>query len=194
MKRRSGTVRIGVGSGNPVKRRAVELAIGEELGAGGDTGITVESVAVDSGVSEQPTGHEETITGARNRAAAVHDAGDTDADRFDFAVGIEGGVARFPGVEGRFLVMWAAVDDGERVEVGSGPALRLPDDVAARINAGEELGPVMDERLGTDGIAERGGAAAALTDGRLTRAGALSSAVAGALGPFVSTEYTPSPP
>ena len=189
MKERSGTVQIGVGSGNPVKRRAVELAVGEEPPAGWSEGIRVEAVTVDSGVSEQPTGHEETLSGARNRAAAVHAVGERDGTPYDLAVGIEGGVAGFPGADGRFLVMWAAVSDGDRVEVGSGPSLRLPDDIAGRIAAGGELGPVMDERLGTDGIASRGGAAAVLTDGRFTRADALASAVAGALGPFVSAEY-----
>ncbi len=174
---------IGVGSGNPVKRHAVERAIRTEE-SGVIANATVESVAVDSGVSEQPIGHRETVHGAENRASAVLDAGG-----YDLGVGIEGGVARIDGVEGRFLIMWAAVDDGTQVGRGAGPSLRLPDRIAARIDAGEELGPVMDDVLNTTGVAKRGGAAGALTDGRVDRTDALAIAVAGALGPFVSTLY-----
>jgi len=180
-------MRIGVGSGNPVKRRAVEQALGsvrdDALSADLEA-TTVESVPVPSGVSEQPTGHAETIAGAENRADAVHAA-----DEYDLAVGIEGGVARFDGADGRFLVMWAAVSDGSCVGRGAGPSLELPAPVAARIEDGEELGPVMDDVLGTTGIATRGGAVGALTSGRVDRADALSTAVAGALGPFVSVLY-----
>jgi len=169
------TYRIGVGSGNPVKRRAVERVLDADA---------IESVPVPSGVSEQPVGRAETIAGAENRAAAVLGEG-----AYDLGVGIEGGVARVDGADGLFLVMWAVADDGERVGRGAGPSLALPDRIAARIDAGEELGPVMDDVLDTEGVARRGGAAGALTDGRVERADALATAVAGALGPVVSGLY-----
>jgi len=47
----------------------------------------------------------------------------------------------------------------------------------------------MDDRLRTDGVATRGGAAGALTGGRVDRDEALAAAVCGALGPFVSDLY-----
>ncbi|WP_435073014.1 DUF84 family protein [Halorubrum sp. HHNYT27] len=184
-------MRVGVGSGNPVKRRAVELAFESSRGdalvdglPGDPTTVSIESVPVRSGVSEQPTGHAETVAGAENRSEAV-----LGTDEYDIGVGIEGGVARFDGTEGLFLIMWAAVSDGSRTGRGAGPSLELPADIAARIDAGEELGPVMDDVLDTTGIAKRGGAAGALTGGRVDRADALASAVAGALGPFVSELY-----
>ena len=193
------TLRVGVGSGNPVKRRAVELALGSAADAdlpGGPTRVAIESVPVDSGVSEQPTGHAETIAGAQNRAAAVLDAapgggagGAEPAATYDLGVGIEGGVAGFDGADDRYLIMWAAVTDGDRVGRGAGPSLALPADVAARLDDGAELGPVMDDLLDTDGVAKRGGAAGALTNGRVDRAEALATAVSGALGPFVSDLY-----
>ena len=186
------TLRVGVGSGNPVKRRAVELALGSAADAdlpGDPTGVAIESVPVDSGVSEQPTGHAETISGAENRAAAVLEAESETGPRYDLGVGVEGGVAEFDGVDDRFLIMWAAVTDGDRTGRAAGPSLALPADVAARIDDGDELGPVMDDRLGTDGVAKRGGAAGALTNGRVDRAEALAAAVSGALGPFVSGLY-----
>jgi inosine/xanthosine triphosphatase len=173
---------VGVGSGNPVKRRAVESVIDASDEFDNDT--TVEAVSVASGVSEQPTGHAETVRGAETRAANVLAAGD-----FDLGVGIEGGVARFGGSDGLFLVMWAAVDDGETVGHGSGPSLRLPDDIAERVDAGAELGPVMDDVLGEANVAKRQGAAGALTAGSLDRRSALAAAVSGALGPFVTDHY-----
>nr|WP_299237518.1 inosine/xanthosine triphosphatase [Natronomonas sp.] len=146
--------------------------------------VDIEAVPVDSGVSEQPLGHAETVTGAEARAAAVLDAGE-----YDLGVGIEGGVADFGVADGLFLVMWASVDDGTRVGRGAGPSFRLPDGIATRVDDGEELGPVMDDVLDTTGVAKRGGAAGALTDGRVDRTDALATAVAGALGPFVSDLY-----
>ncbi|WP_101296216.1 inosine/xanthosine triphosphatase [Halegenticoccus soli] len=169
-------MRIGVGSGNPVKRRAVEAVV--------DGDATVESVPVESGVSEQPVGHAETVAGAENRARRVLDAGG-----YDYGVGVEGGVATFDGAEGLYLVMWAAVTDGERTGRGAGPGLELPRSIADRIRAGEELGPVMDDVLGTDDVAKKQGAAGALTAGRIDREAALSAAAAGAFGPFVTDLY-----
>ncbi|WP_129114837.1 inosine/xanthosine triphosphatase [Halegenticoccus tardaugens] len=191
-------MRVGVGSGNPVKRRAVESVLGE---------ATVEAVPVESGVSEQPFGHAETVAGAENRARRVLGAG-----AYDYGVGVEGGVAAFPrepaadrpasdaaaglgsavgfdAPDGLFLVMWAAVTDGERVGLGAGPSLELPAPIADRVREGEELGPVMDDALGTTDVAKKRGAAGALTGGRIDRESALAAAVAGAFGPFATDLY-----
>jgi inosine/xanthosine triphosphatase len=134
-------------------------------------------------VSEQPFGHDETIRGAENRARNVLATGD-----FDYGVGLEGGVAEFDGTDGLFLVMWAAVTDGDAVGHGAGPSLELPAGIAARVREGEELGPVMDDVLGTTDVAKKEGAAGALSGGRIDREQALGTAVAGAFGPF-GTEF-----
>ena len=171
-------MRVAVGSTNPVKREATADAFASIAGA------TVESVAVASGVSEQPTGHEETVAGARARAGRALGAGG-----YDLGVGIEGGVAEFPGTDGIYLVMWAAVTDGDTTGLGSGPSLRLPDDVAARVRDGGELGPVMDDVFDLENVKENEGAAGVLTGNVVDRRGALTTAVAGALGPFVTDAY-----
>ena len=201
--------RIGVGSGNPVKRRATTRALawlaadvdaesavettaavdgvdGESTGDLGtdDQAPIVESVPVPSGVSDQPTGHAETATGAVNRAAAVLEAGP-----YDFGVGLEGGVATYDEIDGQYVVMWAAVDDGDHVGRAAGPSIELPADIAARLDDGSELGAAMDDVLDTTGVARRGGAAAALTADAVDRTDALAVAVAGALGRFVSPLY-----
>jgi len=171
--------RVAVGSTNPVKVGATERVVAEHFEA------EVTGVAVDSGVPEQPRGRQETVTGAENRAARALEAEPEAA----YGVGIEGGVAALDERPGLYVIMWAAVSDGERVERGGGPTLRLPDDIAERVRVGEELGPVLDDLLDTDGIKKRAGAAGVLTGGAIDRESALTHAVAGAFGPFVTDRY-----
>lgn len=168
---------VAVGSTNPVKVRAVERAL-----AGGDA--SVQAIAVESGVAEQPGSRAETIAGADNRAqGALTETG------ADLGIGIEGGVATVEAVEGLWLVMWASVTDGARLERGGGPSIRLPETIADRIRAGEELGPVLDDVLDTSGVATEQGAAGVLTDEIIDRESSLVHAVAGALGPFRAEQY-----
>lgn len=178
-------MRVAVGSGNPVKRDATDRIFP-------DADVVVEPVP--SGVSEQPTGRGETKRGARIRAERALGAG-----AYDLGVGLEGGVAgvepdsaagdEAPEAADRYLIMWAAVTDGDRWGVGGGPSYPLPEPIAARIRGGEELGPVMDDVLGASNVAENQGAAGALTAGRTTRTDALATAVAAAAGPFLTDLY-----
>jgi len=175
-------MRIAVGSGNPVKRDATVRVFPDD---------DVFAEPVPSGVGEQPMGREETRRGARNRAEAALGTG-----AYDLGVGIEGGVADVEpsAVSGDetaalYLVMWAAVTDGDRWGVGAGPSLPLPTSIAVRVGNGEELGPVMDDVLGESNVAENRGAAGAFTGGKLTRTDALDAAVAAAASPFLSDLY-----
>lgn len=168
---------IAVGSANPVKRRAVERALADradEIGA----------VAVESGVPEQPRGRSETICGAENRARRARASASA-----DLGVGIEGGVAALDDRPDLYLIMWAAVTDGEALERGGGPTIRLPSGIAARVRQGGELGPVLDDALGTTDIKHGQGAAGVLTDGIIDRETALVQAVAAAAGPLVADTY-----
>ncbi|MWG35406.1 DUF84 family protein [Halomarina oriensis] len=169
-----------VGSGNPVKRRAVESVVPSTW--------TVEARRVASGVAEQPRGHVETRTGAENRARAAFEAADHREGR-TLGVGIEGGVGTFEGSETPFLVNWAAATDGERVTCAGGPSFPLPEHVARRVADGEELGPVMDDELGESDVKKKQGAAGVFTAGMVDRETSLSTGVAAALGPFVSEQY-----
>lgn len=164
---------VAVGSGNPVKLAAVRDALPT---------ASVESTPVDSGVPEQPHGIAETLRGAETRAERA-------LPGHDLGVGLEGGVARYGPAEGLWLVMWAAATDGDRWGRGGGPSIRLPDGIARQVEAGAELGPVMDDVLDEEGVARDRGAAGALTGGVTTRRAALGTAVAGALGPFLTPHY-----
>lgn len=169
-------MRVAVGSGNPVKRDATARAL--------PASAVVDSIPVDSGVAEQPWGETETILGAATRARRA-----LDADDYDLGVGLEGGVARIESIDGLYLTMWAAATDGNRIEYGGGPRLRLPTTVEERLEDGDELGPVMDDLLGTTGIKHDQGAAGVLTGGIVDRESALRHAIAGALGPFLTDLY-----
>lgn len=171
--------RVVVGSTNPVKVGATERALADLFEA------DVVGLDVASGVPEQPRGRGETVTGAENRAARALEADSGAA----YGVGIEGGVASLDEQPGLYLVMWAAVGDGERIERGGGPVFRLPESIAERVRAGEELGPVLDDVLDTEGLSERAGAAGVLTGHAVDRESALAHAVAGAFGPFVTDFY-----
>lgn len=174
--------RVAVGSTNPVKVAATERAL-----AGGDgvVSTTVVAVGVDSGVPDQPRGIDQTVVGAENRARRAL----REDERTDLGVGIEGGVTEYPGVDGLHLVMWAAATDGERLGRGGGPSFHLPERVAERVRGGEELGPVMDDLTGREGVKRDRGAAGVLTAGHTDRERALAQAVAGALGPVVADWY-----
>ncbi|MFP9190900.1 inosine/xanthosine triphosphatase [Natronosalvus vescus] len=168
---------LAVGSTNPVKVQAVTRGL-ERFSP------TVTSIDVESGVAEQPFGHDETIAGAKTRAKRAFEQ--TDAT---YGVGLEGGVGRFGDPGQLHLIMWAAVTDGDRLCCGSGPSLPLPEPITVRLEAGGELGPIMDDHLGTTNIATNEGAAGALTDGLIDRTDALATAVACAIGPFVTPYY-----
>jgi len=174
---------VAVGSLNPVKKAAVEQAFSSEYDELGSE-LIVEPVDVDSGVSEQPIGHTVTKTGAITRAKQAHV--ETTAG---LGVGLEGGVARYGDDEQLYLIMWAAVTDGEQVGTATGPSMGLPKSIAQQVTQGQELGPVMDATLGTTDIATAQGAAGVFTNGRVDRTDALATAVAGALGPFVCSLY-----
>lgn len=77
------------GSNNPVKVAAVLAAF--QAAFPGRT-IACTGVSAASGVSDQPTGNDETRTGAYNRAQAVVEAAAVEELEPEFAVGLEGGV------------------------------------------------------------------------------------------------------
>ena len=167
-------MKVAVGSENPVKVDAT-------AGAFGDLASSIDAVEVDSGVSEQPATTAETVQGATNRARRANAAGD-----YEVRVGIEGGVASVANLDGLYLTMWAAVDDGSDLSLGSGPRIRLPDSIAAAVRDGRELGPLLDAVLGTEDLKKGKGAVGVFTQNRIGREDALRQAVAVALGPLVS--------
>lgn len=139
-------------------------------------------VEVDSGVNAMPMSDRECIAGARNRARqALQFPG------VDLGIGLEGGVNQEP--DGLMLLGWVVAVNNDGCEgVGGCARLPLPEHIAQRVLAGEELGPLMDKLLGQSDVKQRGGAVGALTNGLVLRRETFAVAVAYALAPFVSPQ------
>ncbi|HKI58930.1 MAG TPA: DUF84 family protein [Trueperaceae bacterium] len=155
---------IALGSGNPVKRRALEGALGRLLGAELPRLACME---VASGVPGQPWGDAQTRRGAANRArAALEGAG---AHGAAIGVGLEGGVAAQRGRLWAFSWAVALTARGDEAAARSA-AFALPVRVAAMVEGGLELGEAMDRVFGVRGSKRDQGAVGLLTGGALGRA------------------------
>lgn len=168
-------MRIALGSVSDSKLRAVRAVCARAF-----PDAVVEGVAVDSAVPPQPTGEEETIRGARHRAREARSRA-----RADLGIGVEGGVYR--DALGSWLCAWAAVVDAAgREGLASGIRFPLPDWLAERALAGEELGAIVDGYAGRPELHEELGAIGWLTNGLLDRQAALEQALVAALAPFIA--------
>ncbi len=172
-------MKIVVGSTNPVKMAAAESVVRRIYG----DDVKVAAAAVESGVSAQPWGDEETRQGALNRAARVQAN-----HRTTYAIGFEGGLLEVAGE--LYTSAWCAVmrEDGA-VGVAGGENALLPPAVALALRSGKELGTAIDLLTGEQGTKHRGGAIGALTAGYLDRQSAYEHLLILALARFLSPEY-----
>ncbi|WP_048149930.1 inosine/xanthosine triphosphatase [Palaeococcus ferrophilus] len=154
-------MRVAVGSTNPTKILAVREVMEELYGE-----VEVFGVEVESGVSHQPVGIEETLEGAINRAKRALEKG-----KADLGVGIEAGIYPVPrSLTGYFDIQFCAVVDGEGwLTIGHGPGFEYPPYVIERIKEGVEAGVAMDELVGESGLKRKIGAIGFLTHGMLPR-------------------------
>lgn len=147
---------VRVASENPAKIKAVASAF-EQL----TIQCELQEYAAESGVSAQPFSIEETKRGACNRARNALEGADA-------AIGLEGGVFELEGE--LYLCNWGALVTAEgAVYTAGGAQVPLPEEIAERLRAGEELGPVMDDYANEAGIRRHKGAIGILTAGRLNR-------------------------
>lgn len=109
---------VTIGSKNPNKIQAVTDAF-RMFEPFTDAHFT--GVSVPSGVSDQPLGLEETITGAGNRAKQAF-------AECDFSVGLESGLTPVPLSRSGYMNLTAcAIYDGTSLYLGLGPAFELPE-------------------------------------------------------------------
>ena len=146
---------------NPAKIQAILQAFHEIFGEGS---CHIASVAVESGVPEQPFGSEETRAGARNRVAN----------------------ARRLHPEADF---WVAIENTSQRGEARSATLPLPAVILQKVREGEALGPVMSRYTGIDEIGRKEGAIGVFTAGKLTRASVYHQAVILALSPFHNAVY-----
>jgi inosine/xanthosine triphosphatase len=153
-------MKIAIGSTNPVKIRAVRnVARKTSLWAG----ASLVPLEVKSGVPAQPRGDKQTRRGAINRARKARLAANA-----DWGVGLEAGI-----IENEFGTMtcaWVAiVDRAGRIGIGGSTNILLPQQVAAQLKKGVELGDAMDEFANIRGVKRKMGAIGILTKGLFDR-------------------------
>ena len=178
---------IVVSSTNPVKIQSARSGF-EKMFPG--QAVTVRSVAVPSGVSDQPVGDAETFQGAYGRACGARDLiPQSDAD---YWLGIEGGVEDLDGEMCAFA--WVVVLDGSRCGKARSGAFYLPHPIAELVRAGRELGEADDIVFERSNSKQANGAVGILTGDALDRAGLYEQAVLLALIPFKNPELYSSQP
>ncbi len=169
---------IVVGSTNKVKINAVRWAFGSFF-----KDLEFEALEVDSGVSRMPMSAKETIKGSENRA--INALSSMDAE---FGVGVEGGVEDTE--LGTMLCSYVTVINKKGVRgTGGGTSVRIPEPIARRVKAGEELGNVMDDFSGMKDTKHSSGAIGILTKNLVDRESFFRMATACALSPFISPEF-----
>ncbi|MBO0960341.1 DUF84 family protein [Neobacillus sp. MM2021_6] len=149
-------MKIIIGSMNPAKINAVKNSF---------EGQEAEFVSIDipSGVNAQPFSDEETIQGAINRAVGALKQGNG-----DIAIGLEGGVHETS--HGLLLCNWGALATRNMEPIIAGGArILLPEQVAERLKAGDELGPVMDEYSKKENVRKHEGAIGIFTNEMINR-------------------------
>ena len=173
-------MKIAVGSTNPVKIGAARSVIERVWPE-----ATIAGIDVPAGVRAMPMSDLECQTGARNRARGALELAEA-----DLGIGIEGGVHEQGGR--LWLTAWTVVVNGQGVEgVGGSGRIPLPENIAARVLSGEELGFVMDDVLNDSNVKQKGGAVGAFTAGLVLRQEALALGVAYAMAPFVAPQLYP---
>lgn len=114
---------------NPAKIQAILQAFHEIFGEGS---CHIASVAVESGVPEQPFGSEETRAGAQNRVANARRL----LPEADFWVAIEAGI------DGDSTFSWVVIENASQRGEARSATLPLPAVILEKVREGEALGPV----------------------------------------------------
>jgi inosine/xanthosine triphosphatase len=172
---------IFVGSTNPVKINAVITAASETF-----PDVVAVGISVPSGINEQPMSDEETRLGAQNRSRAVLAAGlqqHTSIDKSTvLGVGLEGGVF-VDKEEVMWSTVWVVVTDAEgNLYESNGARFPVPQIIAEKISAGEEMGPVVEKLVGESDVRQKNGMIGVITNNFVDRTEEYASITKMALG------------
>lgn len=166
---------IVLASKNPVKMRAVKAGFSRMFP---DWEYEIQTISVDSGVSDQPNSNEETLKGACNRAESAMSA----MPAADYWVGVEGGVEDLGDDMTAFA--WIVVRSNQVLGKGRTGAFFLPEAVSRLVRQGVELGEADDLVFGRSNSKQENGAIGLLTGNVVDRAQLYEQAVVLALVPF----------
>lgn len=168
------SMRIGLGSDNPVKLNAVRNVM---IRVYGD--VEVSPAKVRTSVPAEPWG-DEVEKGAMERAR-------WSLGQFDFGVGIEAGIFEHNG--GLYDVQFCAVlDKMNRFTIGHGLGFRYPPNVEDRLREGKSVGRIFHELYGQERGGRGEGAIGFLTHGMLKRGELTEQSVVAAMVPRIRKE------
>lgn len=175
----SKTLTVVVGSTNPVKVNAAKATLQRAFA---DADIEVHGLDAPSGVAAQPMTEAQTLQGARNRVSFCQQT-----QAADIYVAFEGGVDEFEYGVATFAYVVVACAD--QISVGRTADLPLPRQFYQDLQAGRELGDVLDERFNTSNVKQQGGAIGLLTNHFESRESAYQQALMLALAPILHAEW-----
>ena len=168
-----------VASQNPVKVEATRRGFVSMFPS---VAFHLHPVAVPSGVRPQPLSDAETLQGALNRAQHAAQL----VPQADYWVGIEGGVEERQGSMEAFA--WIVVLTPHLLGKSRTGTFSVPEEVAALIRQGQELGMAVEEVYQQAQVKSTTGAVGVLTEGVIDRVQLYEHAVVLALIPFKYTE------
>lgn len=171
-------MKVSIGSLNPAKIRAVELAVKKIFNE------EVEIIPIEvKDAPKQPMSDEEMIEGAIHRAEFAYNK-----TRSDYSVGLEGGLIK--NEFGVFVKGWVAIYDGKNIGLASTVSVPLPNYVWDFISKGlfDELEKIMVRLSGIENIATSIGAIGYIANNHYDRIRAFRDAVICAFGRFLRKE------
>ena len=153
-------LKVAVASQNPVKIQAAHLAFTKFFPK---EKLEVVGYSVDSGVSAQPMGDEETLLGALNRVEKVFNQ----YPLYDYWVSIEGGCDDTQ--DDMYAYAWAVIKDKKILGKGKTGAFAIPYQIAKLIRQGKELGDATDIVFKQSNTKQHEGAVGILTNNLINR-------------------------
>ena len=176
------SMKIAVGSDNPVKINAARMAFSKVFPA---EEIEVVGVKVSSGIPDQPQGYKQTIEGATNRAKrAIEQIPDA-----DYGVGQEGGMQEMDLGNGKtqwFETGWCVVVDRKgNTGIGSSIHMEVPEKLMRHIHEGKELGVATDIEFATIESGKKAGFFGLMTNNHIDRTAAYADGIITALSRFL---------
>jgi inosine/xanthosine triphosphatase len=172
-----------VASQNPVKLEAVRVGFARLFP--GET-FAIEGVGVPSGVSDQPMSDAETLQGAHNRALNAKEQ----TPQADFWVGVEGGSEDSGSEMSAFAWVVILAQDTDVIGKARTATFFLPQEVAALVRQGKELGEADDIVFQRSNSKQANGSIGLLTGDAITRTDLYAPAVTMALIPFTNPGLT----
>lgn len=174
-------IKIKIGSKNPVKINAAAKAMATLFP---DAQIDAQGMDAPSGVADQPMTDLETRQGAINRVRYCQQQSQIQQTEVDYYFAMEGGVDCFEFGPATFA--YIAIGHQDQLAIGRSAILPLPMQVYRALEAGEELGHVMDRLFNTVNIKQKGGAIGLLTHGNATRESNYTQAIILAMAQFLN--------